>query len=766
MTPSTLSDIRPDASAALQFLKALDPDASKFNLRSFSDKGGGARRHDNVPLALIPRLLDECVVQSRGLFVVANDGGQRNAEIQKCRAIFLDLDAKEFSDAAACAEAMRLAHEGRRTINEPIPSGWPHASIVVRSGGGGYHLYWLVDEFPIDLFTSAQKAVAARFGGDLSVCDLSRVMRLPGSVHFKCEPVAVQLALCRPERRYKFDDLLQRLGVTIPVSPPRTSAAGVADDPGTDPVLSHLHKQFQYLKRGGRCDGNAPVDVICPNRRAHSDPDGVTSTVYMPQGFNEQPRGFKCSHGHCGAVSLRDFLVSIGYEQDCPPSDSDDGQACRFVNWLDGRAMHARSQWHVLSGAHWRPDRNAVVLLLKQFAKKFEAEAATSYVEAVKSGDERATKTAARTLRAASALLNTRKQGDVLKAASAMLERDAIALDTHHDLLCVPNGIVDLQTGALLPPSAEFGFTLCAGVAFDPSATAPRFEQFIREVFPDPTERAYLQRWCGYCLTGQMRADVMAIWTGSGANGKSVLADALAQVLGDYAISAEPSLLIGRSQAAGGASPDVARLVGKRLCYVNESRVGDRLNDGQVKRLVSTDKVTARGLFRDPFDFYPTAKIVLRTNAKPQVDDNSDGMWRRLHLLPFTQSFTGKRRDDTLGGKLRTELPGILAWCVRGAVEWYSKGLEPPASVQAATEAYRADSDDFVEWLGACVEEGGFTSTTALRDSHARHAGLKFPMTERQFKAKMMESGVKRNRTSKAKGYAVTLLPPDVCEFV
>lgn len=756
---------------ALQFLQALDPTAQAFNLRSFSDKGGrDPRRHDNVPLADILALVKECA--DRGLFVVANAGGQRNEEITTCRALFLDLDAKDFPDASACDEAMRLAHEGRRNKDEAIPPGWPHASAVVRSGGGGYHLWWFVDDLPVERFTGAQKALAAKFKGDPAVCDLARVMRLPGSVHNKGVAKPVMLLGCKPERRFKLDDLLNRLGI---VAPRMTSSDEdlwtfadfkvCNEDPEVDPVLAYLRDHPEYLKVEGRCDAHFPVDVICPNTAEHSTPDASTSTVYMPHGLKRKPRGFHCSHSHCTEMNLGKFLLNIGYESDCPALESDDGVACRFVSWLDGKAMHARSQWHSFTGGHWKPGKNAIERRLKDFAKELRDDIADEHAAAIKTGDEGATKAAARRLRAATNILNQRKQQDVLAATAVMLNRDAATLDQHHDLLCVPNGTVDLKTGAMLPSDPELGFTLCAGVAYDPAAQAPRFEQFIHEVFPGPDVSAYIQRWAGYALTGRVREDVMAVWYGQGANGKSVLMDVLAQVFGDYAISAEPSLLVSKVQTAGAASPDVARLVGRRLCYVNESKVGDKLNEGQVKRLVSTEKLSARGLYRDPFDFYPIAKIVLRTNNKPVVDDTSDGTWRRLHLLPFDQQFSGPRRDEHLLDKLKNELPGILAWCVRGAVEWYANGLAPPPVVLAATEAYRADSDEVAEWGDARAEEVGFTSTSDLLADFVRHTGTRFPPSLKRFNAMLKARGYKPTRTSAGKGFCLTLRPRGGCDF-
>lgn len=478
---------------------------------------------------------------------------------------------------------------------------------------------------------------------------------------------------------------------------------------------------------------------------------GITpATLYKMAGGNSIPPAVSAFTGIPTTEAVPD---------DCPPLDTDDGLACRFASWLDGTAMHAKGQWHVFTGTYWKPDTAAIEAKLKDFAKEQRDGLADAHAAAVKTGVEQATKEAARQLRAATLLLNQRKQTDVLAAAAVMLRRDGGKLDTHRDLLCVPNGVVDLRTGELRPSDPALLLTMCAGVKYDCAATSPRWEQFIREVLPNPDEAAYLQRWAGYILTGHTREEAMGVWYGQGANGKSVLGDLLALLLGDYAVAASPAILVGKSPDLGGASPELARLAGRRLCYVNESKAGDRLNDATVKQLVSTEKMTARPLYGSTFEFYPTAKIVLRTNNKPIVKDDSDGIWRRMHLLNFAQRFDRGRRDVHLADTLKAELPGILAWCIRGARAWYARGLNPPPTVQAATEAYRSDNDDLGQWFTERVEEGGFTPATVLIADFVAFTGQRNPPSPRRFAEMMRTRRIEPDRTKSARGYAVTLRP-------
>lgn len=756
--------MKPDLASAQSFLAALDPSATHFNLRAFPDgqNSRGPRNVSNLPVSQIDGVAESAAAGALGLFVVINDGGQKDEEITRIRAVFLDLDLKDFNGSQAdCDRALLLAHEGRPDRDSPIPDGWPHASAIVSSGGGGYHIYWFVDDCPVDQFQVIQKALASRFGGDAACSNPSRVMRLPGSVHHKRGPAPVALRLLRPERRYAIQDLLSRLGIDLqPQKTPATQNTPVTYDLN-DPVLSWLVKHPTHLKPGGRRRIDGPVDVVCPNAASHSLPDSLTSTVYMPQGLNGGARAFHCSHSHCVGVRLGDFLKHIGYESDCPEFHSDDGLACRFVEWLDGRAMFARGAWYVWTGSYWRQDEGALKSLLKEFAQRLSRETASEFGVAAGAGDAEAK----RRLRTSSAILNEQKQSQVLKAASTLLRVESRLLDRHTDSLVTSNGTVDLRTGALSPPDPELYSTHRAGVEFDPLALAPRWTAFLDQIFrSDPELLAYVQRLAGYFLTGSMQEEIMVVGFGHGANGKSVFAEILRLILGDYVCTADPSLLTAQ-RAGGGPSPEAAQLAGKRLCLLNEARVGDRLDDGAVKKLVSTEKMSARKLYQEPFDFYPSAKLFLRTNHRPAIRDNSEGMWRRLHLLPFEAHFPPEKRDPRLREALESEAAGVLAWAVRGAVTWYQSGLRPPAVVTEATRTYRADSDALGEWLAERTEGGGFTTSNDLRYDYATFAGLRTPPSAAAFAGWLKERGIEQGRGTKGnRGFVITLKQVDTLD--
>ena len=747
----------------MTFLRALAPQESHFNFRSFLEAPGakgGPLRHDQVSLAEVPALLERCAREQRGLFVVANSGGQRSEDIIVVRAVFLDIDRKDFDTDAECEQAMRLAHEGRLSRHDASPSNWPHATAVVSSGGGGYHLYWAVRDCDLDRFKTVQRALADRFGGDRSVSDLPRVMRLSGSLHWKTgQGIPVELRSCKPERSYSLGDLLQRLDVRVDddVHERRqTRQPSSTADPSQDVVWNYLLANRQWLKPGGRQSATGPIDVICPNAESHSLPDSPTSTTYWAEGVRGKVRGFKCQHAGCLHLSLRDWLVHIGFETNkaCLPLAKDDGALCEFDRWLHDEGHHVyctQGRWLIFDGARLKQDTMGVKALIKGFAGATYTSAAQAVLKDSEDGK------AVSRAKAALALLDQRRQDSLLAASSVAFRWQGNPLDSRIDELCCPNGVVDLRTGDLLPAHPSQGHTLMAGVAYDPDATAPQFEDFLLRALPDTEIRSYVQRLAGYWLTGQTTEEMFSLLVGGGGNGKGTLLDTIAAVMGEYAHAGGGELMLSGKRTPGAASADLVAAIGKRLVYGNESEDGQRLSEAQVKRLASTGKMTARPLYGEPIEFEATFKLCLSSNYLPEIKDATDGTWRRLQPIPFEHQLVRKSGERELKAILREELSGVLAWMVRGATKWYRDGLCPPPLITRATEEYRAEADDIAVWLKDRIESGGFTPTRDLLDDYIQSACIKHPPTVEKFGRELAKRGLKKITDGKRRGFRASL---------
>nr|WP_281374077.1 phage/plasmid primase, P4 family [Rhizobium rhizolycopersici] len=271
-----------------------------------------------------------------------------------------------------------------------------------------------------------------------------------------------------------------------------------------------------------------------------------------------------------------------------------------------------------------------------------------------------------------------------------------------------------------------------AQVDFDAKAAAPLFAKFLQKVMPNVDIRHFLQRYMGYCLLGLTVEQCLLFFYGAGRNGKSTFVDLMVEILGDYAVSMSIDSFAGDSKRAGAeATPDLARLPGARLVAASEPEMGVRLKDALIKALTGGEVIAVRRLHQDFFELVPQFKIILSGNHKPIIHDDSDGIWRRVHLVPFEIQIAEEEVDRDLPRKLRAEKAGIFAWMVRGALEYLEHGLQVPAGVSAATAEYREESDPIGAFLrNACRVTGSDEDRCSPEDlfiaytNYAKREGL------------------------------------------
>lgn len=273
-------------------------------------------------------------------------------------------------------------------------------------------------------------------------------------------------------------------------------------------------------------------------------------------------------------------------------------------------------------------------------------------------------------------------------------------LDSDPWLLGVRNGVVNLKDGGLLAADPAMLITRQVAAEYQSITQCPRWLAFLDQVFDSDQETIdYLQRALGYTLTGITTEEILFVCYGFGANGKSVFANVVSSIMADYAQMAPASLLTVRRDGDAGPRNDIARLCGARGLQINELQQGDRLDEQVVKMLAGREMLSARFLHREFFDFWPTAKPWLRTNHRPIITGEDDGIWRRIHLIPFKRKFAEHERDPWLEQKLLDERDGILAWMVQGCLDWQRRGLKPSPLVRRESGAYRKESDLLGEFL-------------------------------------------------------------------
>lgn len=338
----------------------------------------------------------------------------------------------------------------------------------------------------------------------------------------------------------------------------------------------------------------------------------------------------------------------------------------------------------------------------------------------------------------------------MLTLAQSLLPVATEALDADNDLLNCANGTVDLRTGALRPHDRADRITRKSPVAYDPAAACPLWDAFLDRVLGGSAELVgFLQRAVGYSLTGHTSEQVLLLLYGIGANGKSTFLETLRALLGDYATQADFTTFLKRE--GEGVRNDLARLVGARFVSAVEAEAGKPLAEALVKQLTGGDTITARFLFREFFDFRPAFKLWLAANHKPQISGGDHGIWRRIRLVPFTVTIPEGERDPQLTAKLQRELPGILAWAVRGAVAWRAGGLGAPPEVQAATASYRDEMDALGPFLEEAVVPAAHARVTA-RDLYEAYEAWCASNGERPRSQKSFAMGLRERGFEAVKG--------------
>lgn len=256
------------------------------------------------------------------------------------------------------------------------------------------------------------------------------------------------------------------------------------------------------------------------------------------------------------------------------------------------------------------------------------------------------------------------------------------------------DGMSSIARADLIPHDRAQLLTKMVATSYDPDASCPRFEAFLMRVQPNLEMRRFLQRWFGLSMTGLTGEQKLGFLYGAGANGKSVLVDLMARILGDYAATAKIESLIGKNRRSGGdATPDLIPLVGARFVRASEPEEGERLQEAKVKELTGGEPMLVRGLQANFFLFQPLFKLTISGNHKPDIRGTDDGIWRRLLLVPFDVQIPKDERDPDLVAKLFEERAGILNWLRDGLIDYLESGLQEPQQVIAATQEYRADSD-------------------------------------------------------------------------
>ena len=425
---------------------------------------------------------------------------------------------------------------------------------------------------------------------------------------------------------------------------------------------------------------------------------------------------------------------------------TDLGNAQRLVaqHGQDLRYCYTWGKWLVWDGVRWAKDESGEV------DRRAKETVRSIYVEAGAIEEKG--------LREATADHAKRSESDSKRQSminSARSEPGIPILPEHLDrdpwLLNVLNGTLDLRTGKLQEHRRGDLISKLAPVEYDPEAECPTWWKFLEHIMGRNFDLIFfLQKAVGYALTGVTLEQVLFFLYGLGANGKSTFIEVIQALLGDYATQTTSETFMMKRHGSP-ISNDVADLRGARFVAAVEIESGRRMAEVLIKQMTGGDKLKARFLYSEHFEFKPEFKIFLAANHKPIIRGTDHAIWRRIRLTPFTVQIPETEQDKELPEKLKAELPGILNWAIEGCINWQDHGLAPPQAVQEATQTYKDEMDILGNFVGECCIIASGASATAKElysayNQWAEDNGEKRPLPQRAFGMSLTERGFQRDR--------------------
>jgi putative DNA primase/helicase len=419
---------------------------------------------------------------------------------------------------------------------------------------------------------------------------------------------------------------------------------------------------------------------------------------------------------------------------DFPLTDLGNAERFEQAHGAEVRYDHTRGQWLLWRRGRWQADETGEVFsLMADNLRDIYKTASSLETEAERKG---AAKWALQ-------CESRSKMTDALALVKNLPKIRSRSVDFDRDSLLVncPNGTLDLRRNTFRPHIHNDLLTKSLNVEYNDTARCKWWEGFLAEIFDGDAELiSFIQRSAGYALSGLTDEQYLWFLHGGGMNGKTSFVKILSMIVGSYHQNAPANMLLLRK--GDNASNDIARVHGARLVICQEIEAGRRLAEGQVKSLTGGDRMTARFLYGEYFEFEPTHKLWLIANHKPIVVGTDEAIWRRVLLIPFEKQIKPDKRRPLgeLIAEARKEGPGILNWLIEGWAAYKAEGLKIPERVRLASKAYREESDSLEQFLQQCTKEGGQVSSSALYQAFKEWAGP--VISQRAFFSSMQERGV------------------------
>ena len=444
-------------------------------------------------------------------------------------------------------------------------------------------------------------------------------------------------------------------------------------------------------------------------------------------------------------ISLDEIIAdNANTDTNGAPRISEEDLALQFA---DTHAAHTRyvalwNKWLIWDGVRWAMDETKLAFSLARDLCRDQA--------AMTKGSDRIRIASAKTRAAVVSLA-----GEDRRLAATVDQWDADPW-----LLNTPTGVIDLRTGKRRDQLPKDYMTKVTAVAPDASCPTPLWSKFLATVTNNDGDLAsYLARVSGYALTGSVQEHALFFHYGLGGNGKGVFGNAVSGIMGDYHRTAPIETFTASNTDRH--PTELAMLRGARLVTATETEEGRRWAESRIKMLTGDDKISARFMHQNFFDFVPQFKLMISGNHKPGLNSVDEAIRRRFNLVPFTVTIPKKERDVELGKKLKAEWPGILSWMIQGCVQWQQIGLAPPQAVIKATDEYLAAEDTIKQWLNECCRKdpAAWTSFGVLYECWKQWAETlgEYAGTSKRFSQKLEDHGFVSKRMDQRGFLGVTI---------
>lgn len=628
-----------------------------------------------------------------------------------------------------------------------------HPDMIVNTSPGKYHVYWLVKGCTLEQYSPVIKALAKLLEGDPVVCDLARVMRVPGTLNHKYSPPVLTKIIYQNDKvkAVSINTFIKKMGLDVKATADTVSKVRQSDSgAGEVKVACTLSDDEMVTKI------KASLEHVCANDRDIWLKVGMAihSWNQTDLAFNLWKEWSKTSEKFDeaeqwsnwekfksgGGINIETLFWLAKQAKFAAEGNFDEMSVANlFAAKYKGVIGYDRENkcWIGYEDNIWKQDAQVPLRLVRGMIQELSADAATA--NSIKRF---------RASGAMKSIVNQAELDDELKITSNQF-------DANPNLLSVQNGVVDLSAGTFRTATPSDMLLRQAAVEFDKTATCPVWDKFMDEVTCGDHELLeFIRRTLGYTLFGHADLQIFFMLVGLGSNGKGVLMRTLKKLFGKYAENVAPNLLTSAYDgSANAATPALAKLAGARLVICTELPTRRKFDEAFIKNFSGGDELTVRNNYGLTFTYKPVGVLWLSTNEVPEIDATNKAMWRRIVPIPFNATFSGKKVDPKLEDKLALEFSGILNWLLEGAKFYHAQGLGSCSAAKELKLNLRKDADSLFAWTTECCVPSSKAETPA-REAYDNYKSY-MRTTERKalgqpgFRAGLTQKGFEHKRNSK-----------------